>query len=38
MVGARLCQCYAGETIGPGLLHRILRACQLTADELGKVL
>ena len=29
---------HSGETIGPGLLHRILRACQLTADELGKVL
>jgi predicted RNA binding protein YcfA (HicA-like mRNA interferase family) len=29
---------HAGETIGPGLLHRILRHCQLTADQLGKLL
>lgn len=29
---------HAGETIGPGLLHRILRDCQLTADELGQLL
>lgn len=28
---------HSGETIGPGLLHRILRDCQLTADQLGKL-
>jgi len=26
---------HSGETIGPGLLHRILRDCHLTADQLG---
>jgi predicted RNA binding protein YcfA (HicA-like mRNA interferase family) len=29
---------HSGEAIGPGLLHRILRDCQLTADQLGKLL
>jgi predicted RNA binding protein YcfA (HicA-like mRNA interferase family) len=29
---------HSGETIGPGLLHKILRDCQLTADELGELL
>ena len=29
---------HSGETIGPGLLHRILRDCQLTADQPGKLL
>jgi hypothetical protein len=29
---------HSGETIGPGLLHRILRDCQLTADQLTKLL
>ena len=29
---------HSGETIGPGLLHRILRDCQLTADQLGNLL
>jgi predicted RNA binding protein YcfA (HicA-like mRNA interferase family) len=29
---------HSGETIGSGLLHRILRACQLTADQLDKLL
>jgi predicted RNA binding protein YcfA (HicA-like mRNA interferase family) len=29
---------HSGETIGPGLLHRILRDCQLTGDQLGKLL
>ena len=29
---------HSGETIGPGLFHKILRDCQLTADELGKLL
>jgi predicted RNA binding protein YcfA (HicA-like mRNA interferase family) len=29
---------HSGETIGPGLLHRILRDCQLTADQLSDLL
>ena len=29
---------HSGETIGPGLLHRILRDCQLTADQIAKLL
>ena len=29
---------HAGETIGPGLLHKILRACQLTADQFTELL
>jgi predicted RNA binding protein YcfA (HicA-like mRNA interferase family) len=29
---------HSGETISPGLLHRILRDCQLTADQLVKLL
>jgi predicted RNA binding protein YcfA (HicA-like mRNA interferase family) len=29
---------HSGETIGPGLLHKILRDCQLTAEQLGKLL
>ena len=29
---------HAGETIGPGLLHKILRDCQLTADQLTELL
>jgi len=29
---------HSGETIGSGLLHKILRDCQLTADQLGKLL
>jgi len=29
---------HSGETIGPGLFHRILRDSQLTADQLGKLL
>ena len=29
---------HSGETIGPGLLHRIRRDCQLTAEQLGKLL
>ena len=29
---------HSGETIGPGLLHKILRDCHLTADELGELL
>ncbi len=29
---------HAGETIGPGLLHKILRDCQLTADQLMELL
>jgi predicted RNA binding protein YcfA (HicA-like mRNA interferase family) len=29
---------HAGETIGPGLLSKILRDCQLTVDELQGLL
>jgi predicted RNA binding protein YcfA (HicA-like mRNA interferase family) len=29
---------HSGETIGSGLLHKILRDCQLTADQLNKLL
>ena len=29
---------HSSETIGPGLLHKILRDCQLTAAELAKLL
>src|SRR4029077_12940568 len=29
---------HSSETIGPGLLHKILRDCQLTADQLGELL
>ncbi len=29
---------HANETIGPGLLHKILRDCQMTAAELLEVL
>jgi predicted RNA binding protein YcfA (HicA-like mRNA interferase family) len=29
---------HAGETIGPGLLSRILRDCDLTRDELKELL
>jgi predicted RNA binding protein YcfA (HicA-like mRNA interferase family) len=29
---------HSGETIGPGLLHKILRDCQLTADQLTSLL
>ncbi|MGP8245369.1 MAG: type II toxin-antitoxin system HicA family toxin [Bryobacteraceae bacterium] len=29
---------HSGETIGPGLLHKILRDCQLTADQLTELL
>jgi len=29
---------HSGETIGPGLFHRILCDCQLTTDQLGKLL
>lgn len=29
---------HAGETIGPGLLSKILRDCELSRDELGKLL
>jgi len=28
----------SGETIGPGLFHKILRDCQLTANELRELL
>jgi predicted RNA binding protein YcfA (HicA-like mRNA interferase family) len=29
---------HAGEIIGPGLLHKILRDCKLNTDDLGKLL
>ena len=29
---------HSGDTIGPGLLHKIMRDCQLTADELERLL
>ena len=29
---------HSGETIGPGLLHKILRDCQMTADHLAGLL
>jgi predicted RNA binding protein YcfA (HicA-like mRNA interferase family) len=29
---------HSGETIGPGLLHKILRDCQLSAGELEELL
>jgi predicted RNA binding protein YcfA (HicA-like mRNA interferase family) len=29
---------HAGETIGPGLLSKILRGCELTCDEFARLL
>jgi predicted RNA binding protein YcfA (HicA-like mRNA interferase family) len=29
---------HSGETLGPGLLHKILRDCQLTAEQLAELL
>ena len=29
---------HAGETLGPGLLHKILRDCHLTAAQLAELL
>jgi len=29
---------HSGETIGPGLLHRILRDCQLSVEDLQRLL
>jgi predicted RNA binding protein YcfA (HicA-like mRNA interferase family) len=29
---------HAGETIGPGLMAKILRACDITIDELAELL
>jgi predicted RNA binding protein YcfA (HicA-like mRNA interferase family) len=29
---------HSGETIGPGLLHKILRDCQLSVEELLELL
>ena len=29
---------HSGETIGPGLLHKIIRDCQIDVDELEKLL
>ena len=28
---------HSGETIGPGLLHKILKDCQLTAKQLAEL-
>ena len=29
---------HSGETIGPGLLNRVLRSCELSRDDLRKLL
>ena len=29
---------HSGETIGPGLFHKILRDCQLSADQLAELI
>ena len=29
---------HSGETIGPGLLHKILRDCQITPEQLSELL
>ena len=29
---------HAGEILGPGLLHKILRDCQMTGDQLSELL
>jgi len=29
---------HSGETIGPGLLYKILRDCQITLDQLSELL
>jgi predicted RNA binding protein YcfA (HicA-like mRNA interferase family) len=29
---------HSGEIIGPGLLHKILRDCKMTADQLSELL
>jgi predicted RNA binding protein YcfA (HicA-like mRNA interferase family) len=29
---------HSGETLGPGLLHKILRDCQMTSEQLGEFL
>jgi predicted RNA binding protein YcfA (HicA-like mRNA interferase family) len=29
---------HSGEIVGPGLLHKILRDCQLTADQFSDLL
>ena len=29
---------HSGETIGPGLLHRVLRDCQLSVEDLERFL
>ncbi len=36
--GNKLIPAHSGETIGPGLLHKILRDCQLSANELWELL
>jgi len=29
---------HSGEIVGPGLLHKILRDCKMTAEQLSKLL
>jgi predicted RNA binding protein YcfA (HicA-like mRNA interferase family) len=29
---------HSGETVGPGLLHKVLRDCQLSIDDLKQLL
>jgi predicted RNA binding protein YcfA (HicA-like mRNA interferase family) len=29
---------HSGETIGPGLLHKIIRDCQMTPEQLSELL
>lgn len=29
---------HAGEVVGPGLLHKILRDCHMTSDQLSELL
>ena len=35
---ATVAPAHSGETLGTGLLHKILRDCQLSVDELRKLL
>ena len=35
---ATVVSAHSGETIGPGLLHKILRDCHLTIEELQRLL
>jgi predicted RNA binding protein YcfA (HicA-like mRNA interferase family) len=38
MRGSHFVPAHSGETIGPGLLHKILRDTQLTVEDLQKLL